>query len=1527
MQDLIKYQDQILKMVDPAVLTLKSFANGFIPNFAYKQSVMSLEESMSGNKAIFDTKPFPHIRNSSQPTFSSAISDHGGLSNALSDSMRGQKSAGLMNKGFIPNFANNRSARRRIQRNQNANNQTGFNPSQIQSSAEKFAQDALTQINNAYQYIAVFGAAFADVIENASKASVNKIKSASSSVQSSIGSLSTNLTSSISNISNSGNRFAKFSENLSKAGTAISIAGPMLAGFAEQAVFANRKRTEMTSGERAGQSILSTGLSAISTGAGIGAAFGPLGAGIGAAAGALVGLTSALNATKLSAEELADLNQEQVQKSQANISAASSYIEAQKSLTQMIASGASSSDIEIATKKLSNNFNEIKDVKLQEIFNATGGDVALMTKQLQDYTNQVTRESARQSGLYGANLKPEERASALSIGLGGKGSSDFIKKYKDAIKKADEQANFYYKQFSNTSSYEEQLSFARSEQIKSLAESIVPQNESERESKLKSLTENILNKNFDEVINYLEKSNIVSEANKAAVNFKQAATRSFNQIFLDMEQQIAKTAFETALSFEKDSGSRRIQSAILDFSTNFQDSINSFLSNNLPDARKFDFTANTAAQKAQLQLQKSQQDYDKALAEQANDRSNFLSKNAENLTKEFKSSFLPSQAAAQFYQSNVLPQIQQGTFTGNAVSLAEQFKSASFEKAKAQVAQTGFDLSSVNEAPQVLQTINAQMEIFNQTNETNTETYKKLQAAQQALIDLQNQTALFQNQNDMTKLQGVIDTAAREKELFETKQANAKKELEINKQLNEARIAVEKDIAVKKAAVDKENLMRMEKMKDLSANIGNALEISKARSTAAVNAMQRRLEDQRETFGMSRTQISERKFGIQADILKEQRAAEDAAINAEIQQRILEMAAEQENTAALIKLNDTIMTLVETQLQGALGGSEAIKEIQNNPYFAMSNEQLSKEKDIADLQMSSISTRAEDRVAAAEKIQQIEKARSITSEKRSQYAALQRIQESRVASAASNTGYNTSTFESNIQSKGFNEKMTQAEQLTFLEKEETAARSAGNVVLAGTIRRYQDQIKTKKEALQITRDDIDAQVRLNVEVERVNNTFAGRFKKGWGNLKSEGNDLILNLGENLPRMFGDGLVDGIKAAIRESDNLGDALMGIASKFLDEVSTIMMRAGIYQILGSFGFGGGGGAFSFGQKQKGGLIRAQSGMYISGTGSGDKYPALLENGEYVLNRNAVMAMGGPAALDALNFSAAPRFATGGQFNKQFDTIAAMEANMTEMGLENSPLYKEMTDAAKQKAEEDRRKRLADKQQRAAMIGSLVAAAATVAIGAGLSNMSQNAQARQAQALSGKLSGQGANPLMMSGKEFAQLQKFQASGLISSGGSYIGGNTFTGFRSLLSKPTYGETWYQKTGNTLSKPFRRQTGGLIGSRLSDTVPGYMEGGLYNTPLIKKYSAGLQSGGSSLMAAGNSSSTINNNTSANNSFNFNTTVERNGTIKMGSNTTSYEQQDIELSKNLNNRIYAAVGEVIRKEKQFGGSLAAIRNS
>jgi hypothetical protein len=100
LQDLQKYQDAIYRMKQPAALTMKNFGKGFMPNFGYVKDVMALESSMSGSQATFHTAPFPHIRNKSQPTFASAMRDHGGLRNAMGDSLRNQAGAGI-----IPNFA------------------------------------------------------------------------------------------------------------------------------------------------------------------------------------------------------------------------------------------------------------------------------------------------------------------------------------------------------------------------------------------------------------------------------------------------------------------------------------------------------------------------------------------------------------------------------------------------------------------------------------------------------------------------------------------------------------------------------------------------------------------------------------------------------------------------------------------------------------------------------------------------------------------------------------------------------------------------------------------------------------------------------------------------------------------------------------------------------------------------------------------------------------------------------------------------------------------------------------------------------------------------------------------------------------------------------------------------------------------------------------------------------------------------------------------------------------------------------
>jgi hypothetical protein len=792
------------KLNDPKILNrfinserkggFAQFAKGFLPNFAYKQAVMGLEESMSGNKAIFDTKPFPHIRNSSQPTFSSAIADHGGLGNALSDSMRGQKAAGLMSGGLIPNFAafgpsysympsgtpsgssayypsGNPNASQRVSpiyapQQSNVSGRAGnsiFNNDDI----EKATQSFVDTVQKADAKLSIFERVFGGrnkLIDSG----LSKLEKTLSNNGVTGQALSDAMDKARKTISTEQSKFAK---NLSSASTAISIAGPMIAGFAEQIAFGDKKRIDLTSTERGFQSALSTGLSAVSTGAGIGASFGPLGAGIGAAAGALVGLTSALNATTLSAEELSQLNQEQVQKSQASISAASSYIEAQKSLTQMIASGASSSEIENASKKLSDNFKQIEDVKLQEIFNATGGDVKKMTEELQKYSNEVARRSAFVKGVT-ENSDIKTTSQSLSVGIvkenrkqvieGFRKASEFQRNelnYEQALKSADYGSGRRKEEGGKTlKEIIDEAEKYRKENIGFGVESFVPklleigglskedaQYESEYKNAIKKF-KSLPPEKLKEIADNLEKADLVSGVGASINKLNNVATKSFNQIFLEIEQQIAKSAFEIALNFEKDSGSRKIQSTILDFSMNFQDSLNSFLLNNLPDARKFDFTAVTAGQKAQMLLQKSQQDYDKTIADQNNERSIFLNKSSKDLTAAFKSSFLPSQKSAEFFEKNIFNQLQSGTFKGGAGSakvLAEQMRNEAFAQTKQVASKGGFNLNELEDVDVILKQVTDKMELISTSSGTASDEYKKLETVLQSIQELNKQTALY----------------------------------------------------------------------------------------------------------------------------------------------------------------------------------------------------------------------------------------------------------------------------------------------------------------------------------------------------------------------------------------------------------------------------------------------------------------------------------------------------------------------------------------------------------------------------------------------------------------------------------------------------------------------------------------------------------------------------------------------------------------------------------------------------------------
>ena len=1419
--------------LDMALIELvNSHASGFIPNFAYKQAVMGLEESMSGEKAVFDNKPFPHIRNKSQPTFSSAIADHGGLGNALSDSMRGQKDAGLMSKGYIPNFGPIRSFKRKAQKNQSKNQPQNTEPNidlqaAIQVSGENMAKSSIN-------FIKFYGLYFDELMKDVLKSAQTNFSSAGSKMQSNIKNASTKITSSFADLSGKIDS-PESKTKISNAGTTLAFAGPMAAGLIEQAVFGDRKRADMSATERQVQSGLSTGLTAASTGASIGAAFGPLGLGIGVLAGAAVGLAQSLGAASLSADELSQVASEYKSKTQDNVSTAQTYIETLKTLN-------TATDPEIikkASESLAENFSNIKDVNLQEIFQKTGTDVKKLGEALNQYEKdrKKTQNEADEDTKAALATKAYKTKQLSELGYNKtktiKGS--FLQSDVTVLAASKENDNKILSDFKQTF---EDLSGLTQEKAKQFAELV--QEEKDKQTfdtekvanflKDQGVSEGIserLAARFDE----LEEDDnriggyLIARLSKlldyARTKTEKEASKTPADIlvndFLSLKKQLTLTLSDSLIAvsdsikrYESDSS---IVNLISGKMKEINDSIYSSVSGNLSEM------AGISVKSAQLNYTNLFQNSELTKVRGQTAETTRLKK-AQNESS---------------YEDKITKTIfgAQGGVTRSPVTmnLISEFISGPLNKSRSDFESFANSLGLSAESAFALS--------------------KDLEADQKSLydlnIDLENNLKLKTREFDLTETANKInyETGLKQLEL-------EKEKLKITYAQKDATLQLRKD-------AESYTITSAQNLELKKIDIGSEFRYLGS--------------GKRETFASQQTD--------QKSIFDdEQKIAQKQAI-LDARKSIIEIATQEANINAQNTNTEAILALVD-----AIAGSKILE----GESIMSSNSATQEQKDRGG--------RIKDQ----------------GNEMQARNAALRK---------SFNERKNTLSYDK-LSDLGVKNDMSIKQATDQLELSKTGKDQSTVNAIDNTIQDLTKASETLGSNATVYAAKV-AQAKADFEQSA---GFVNNMAIGFKSLGKEADDMVDQLGRNLPGMFADGLVDGIKAAIRESDNLGTALMGIASKFLDEISTTLMKAGVRNILSGVGFGDLIGGMT--GNQKGGYIRAQSGMYISGTGTGDKYPAMLENGEYVLNRNAVMAMGGPSALDSLNFSAAPRFASGGSFGFDLassksdqDNLANMEKYMTSEGLDNSQLYNELSDVAKQKAAEDRAKKLEAKKQKAAMIGSLVAAVATIAIGAGLSNMASNAKATKAEALAAKAQG----PENLTKSETKAYEGFQKSGMINSYGEYAGPQAQTGFRSLTSKPFYSSNIYG--ANPYAPAFKkngRQTGGLIGSRLSDTIPGYMEGGLYNSPMVKRYGTGMQSGGSSISGAGNSNSTVNNNTNANNSFNFNTSVQRDGSIKMGANTTSYQQQDVELSKNLNTRMYAVVTEVIRKEKQFGGSLAGIRN-
>lgn len=148
----------------------------------------------------------------------------------------------------------------------------------------------------------------------------------------------------------------------------------------------------------------------------------------------------------------------------------------------------------------------------------------------------------------------------------------------------------------------------------------------------------------------------------------------------------------------------------------------------------------------------------------------------------------------------------------------------------------------------------------------------------------------------------------------------------------------------------------------------------------------------------------------------------------------------------------------------------------------------------------------------------------------------------------------------------------------------------------------------------------------------------------------------------LKNVFG-GAWDTVKGIFRDGAN---AVLGFVKSVVDVINKI---PGVPNInIGSTSVGDEGSA---NVKVPGGHAtrRQRGGMLFGGRPSGDSIPAVLERGEYVLNRKAVQKVG-VENLNRLNFKHAARFQTGGAVGMNLGGAISDAAGMVADGAKNLP-----------------------------------------------------------------------------------------------------------------------------------------------------------------------------------------------------------------------------------------------------------------
>jgi len=1253
-------------------------------------------------------------------------------------------------------------------------------------------------------------------------------------------------------------------------GIGLAMGLPMLGGAAEQAFGEGDPTGQVTSGA----------LTGAGTGASLGMIFGPWGAGIGAAVGALGGLTNAAIDAGKSVEQLKREAEEFGKETEKMTSAGQAYIQAQEDLL----SATNVKDMESAQQAVIKNFEAIKGTKLEESFAAAGADVKALTAALKDYEEERDVGGAIKKAGAAAAAADDTKYTKMFGAFGGAVEDYFtetIVRQTRALKPGHSRA---YVPASSTFKYsiEDKNLKALKKDYGDMFELLATElSEGQLEELSKLLRDETNSWGFDETA----VAKLVIKYGDRISNEYKTDLEEFFQNLEDATSGKLFTVQDFSTVIERVNAFGKKQDAAVATTVKLTEiATRSFI--DIKDAMQMVATGLAKAAKFAGSLTKARGALGGNVAGILRTQGNTLG----------AIDFERSQAQASLDLKR--QSMDQKFVADNITKLLNAVKTAGG------VAPGDTALKDLNEAADVFTKDVAQgfklLEQFSGRNSAATTQLQKTIKDSKVLYEDQLRNinvdqAILNSKFDLEeqKAQNLIREQALQSELRTT--LHERKMLMIEEKSN----AAKEEIRLKARLADTRTFAGMTGAQALRERQGinqglTALQISGARRDALSATVR----------GIGEAQIQKDTVDSNLLLISSQSSLTEA---------VDDLTVEMQKSVAIARLEaDTSARIVESRVQQRALRNTIIKD-PNSPiakiaaaheggaeaYFKMmADAREGQIRGDAAKQMKALLASPGGgggaRVGAGRAVNLSQVRRSVVD------FEMQRAQAG-------------GTFDRLKQFKSIGEAQKEINRL--IGQEESKGENA-NTKLLEKLRTIREELAARKATLSASEQELFLQQKLTQEREiyneEVKRSFTKSMSEGFQEVFRDTDYIFGRLGKELPMAFRDGMVGALEEAMDRTEDLGDAMRGFAVDMLKMVRRSFLQYSMSNFTNLIGMGASPGFRTSGPGhlnvpdwfggQKGGILKARNGMYISGSRTGDKNPALLEDGEYVLNRNAVKAMGGPVALNRLNFGMAPRFQDGG----------SMMLNESVRSPRMSGFFLASDNPELQEAREAARAAYEKKQQKKAEKKQLLTTFLTTLVSAGIAQGSK----------------------MFGPKDFT--------------GGAFGEGTFT-------DPITGATG----DNIISLPSNAKSLGRLGTSIGqtggyfnrgffnrDSVPTFMAGGEYvmNNRAVRKYGLGfmgrlnggviptMQAGGG---VGGASTPPLNTSTATNtNNISINVNLGGgSGGAQSGSGGTGNVNADQESNrdqateaKDLSERIRGAVLEVISQEQRLGGSLRKARH-